>query len=117
MHGDDAHVGQRGVAVIRAALFMLALAACGSTPAILPPNTAQACTLAVGCGAFLYEQHETCVACLEHIDPKLKSEIDALPPLEQWTCEQVHAVVRGTNLRDCVTGQWYGPFAYMWGPR
>lgn len=102
------------------AILAIALAACGPSVAVvapLPPNTSQACTRAVSCGVFLDSQHGACVACLEHADPKVVDAIGPLPPLDMVSCDDMARVASGTNLSECVSGLWYGPFDFTWGTR
>lgn len=79
-----------------------------------PPNVHEACGRAQACGVFLDVQHDACVACLEHVDPRALEQIaqiyPQLPPLEQVDCQTVTDVARRyTNLAQCVVGRWYGP--------
>lgn len=100
-------------------LAVIMLIACGAAPApqpakILPPNTEQVCARAEECSVFLPEQRNSCVACLEHIDPveleKIRAEYGELPPLESVDCESLRlVVVLYTNLAKCVSARWYGP--------
>lgn len=105
MHGNDTDLGQRGVAVIRAALIMLALAACGSPPAILPPNTVQVCERAIECGVFHRDDRAQCVLCLEHVNPAVIPHPEDLPPLGDAPCSDAERLTE-TNLPACIAEKW-----------
>jgi len=91
-------------------LVGLMLAACGSTPAILPPNTVQACDRAVECKAVTTADHEQCVTCLEHADPE---KVQALEPylettsIERWPCDDLVSYYARSNVSLCVEAKWH----------
>ncbi len=95
-------------------LAMLMLAACGTAPVVAPPNTELACDKAIVCGAFTADNRDSCIDCLEHIDPKHADLVDAGLrefPIESWPCDDVLKFYQGTNLLSCVEDDW------VWGMR
>ena len=101
---------------MRTTIALIALGACGGQHSAypLPPNTISACDRALSCGAIIDDQHDACVACLEHADQRIIDEMRKyygdLPPLDELSCDTIISVVnKWTNIKSCVNGRWYGP--------
>jgi hypothetical protein len=108
-------MGQRGLAVTRAAL-LLALVACGNSPKIsdsspiLPPNVAEACAKAEQCGIVMHEQIDPCLRCVEKLAGMYEEAVHGpIPPLADVPCDVLAKFAHDTLVSECVVRRSFGP--------
>lgn len=86
----------------------LALASCGTSPVVLPPNTEQACDRAIECANIDADDRTQCVLCLEHVRP-IYAEHAEDEPISSVSCERLDELLdldQTDSFHVCINENW-----------